>query len=170
MIVCPNCQTRYIENTLFCEECGDYLSSGEVPKTNPVGTRILSGVQTRSSELRGSLSATDLTLPTISLKIDRGREIAVKLDKAIHMGRLDPISNMFPEIDLTEDGGFEKGVSRRHARILRRENDVFLEDLGSTNGTFINGEKISPFHTEMIIDGDSVRLGNLQIEVRLQVR
>jgi hypothetical protein len=168
MIVCPNCKTRYIENTLFCEECGDYLSGGEVPKTNPVGTRILSDARLRSPDLRAALNPSGSMLPIISLIIEQGREIAVRLEKAIHMGRLDPISNMFPEIDLTEDGGFEKGVSRRHARILRRENEFFVEDLGSTNGTFINGEKISPFHTEPITDGDSLRLGNLQIEVHLQ--
>lgn len=48
-------------------------------------------------------------------------------------------------------------VSRRHARFLMREDSVFIEDLGSTNGTFLNGERIST--TQQLRLGDIVTLG-----------
>jgi len=99
---------------------------------------------------------------------DKKREVEVPLNKAIHMGRLDPASDVFPEVDLTEDNGLEKGVSRRHARILKREGTVVVEDLGSINGTFINGKRLAPYLPETLKDGDSLQLGRLLIEIKLR--
>jgi pSer/pThr/pTyr-binding forkhead associated (FHA) protein len=90
------------------------------------------------------------------------------LNKAIHMGRLDPASDVFPEVDLTNDNGLEKGVSRRHARILKREGTVIVEDLGSINGTFINGKRLAPYLPEVLHHGDQLQLGKLLIEVEMR--
>jgi pSer/pThr/pTyr-binding forkhead associated (FHA) protein len=98
---------------------------------------------------------------------ESGREIEALLNKAIHLGRLDPASDVFPEIDLSDDSGLEKGVSRRHARILKREGTVVVEDLGSINGTFINGKRLAPYLPEALHDGDQLQLGKLLIEIEL---
>ena len=58
-------------------------------------------------------------------------------------------------------------VSRRHARILKREGTVVVEDLGSINGTFINGKRLAPYLPEALHDGDQLQLGKLLIEVEL---
>jgi pSer/pThr/pTyr-binding forkhead associated (FHA) protein len=84
------------------------------------------------------------------------------------MGRVDPTANVFPEIDLTEDDGLDKGVSRCHARILKQENKVFIEDLGSINGTFINGKKLVSHLPEALSNGDILHLGKLPLEVNIQ--
>ncbi len=54
----------------------------------------------------------------------------------------------------------DDGVSRQHARIVREGNDVWLEDLGSANGTRVNGESIDryPLH-----DGDKIHVGEKTI-------
>ena len=96
---------------------------------------------------------------------ERGREVEASLTKAVHLGRLDAASDILPEVDLSGDGGSGKGVSRRHARILKREGTVMLEDLGSINGTFINGKRLPPFQTEVLHDGDQLQLGKLLIEI-----
>jgi pSer/pThr/pTyr-binding forkhead associated (FHA) protein len=96
---------------------------------------------------------------------ESGREVVVPLTKAVHLGRLDPASDIIPEVDLSEDGGSQKGVSRRHARILKRGRTVMLEDLGSINGTFINGKRLAPYLAEALYDGDQVQLGTLLIEI-----
>jgi DNA-binding winged helix-turn-helix (wHTH) protein len=57
-------------------------------------------------------------------------------------------------------------VSRRHARILLEDDDVFLEDLGSKNGTFLRGERISA--RAPLSDGDNVCLGSEWIAVRIR--
>lgn len=57
------------------------------------------------------------------------------------------------------------GVSRRHARILVRGSEATLEDLGSTNGTFV-GE--TPISSERgLVDGDVIRLGSAKVPVRI---
>src|SRR4051794_41606089 len=49
-------------------------------------------------------------------------------------------------------------VSRRHAAIRVQGEDVAIEDLGSTNGTFVNDQRIEG--TRALRDGDTVRFGN----------
>jgi DNA-binding winged helix-turn-helix (wHTH) protein len=57
------------------------------------------------------------------------------------------------------------GVSRRHARVSVVGEQVTLEDLGSTNGTHLRGEKI--MQPVRLIDGDEIRLGPVRIVFRL---
>jgi hypothetical protein len=49
-------------------------------------------------------------------------------------------------------------VSRRHARVVRRADGYAVEDIGSTNGTFVNGQRIS--HLTLLQDGDTIDLGD----------
>jgi pSer/pThr/pTyr-binding forkhead associated (FHA) protein len=85
------------------------------------------------------------------------------------IGRADPSGGIFPEVDLSQDNGYMAGVSRRHARIIRRGDDFFLEDLNSMNGTFLNRNKL-PAHTPVPFqDGDEIRLGNLVLRVIIEV-
>ena len=57
-------------------------------------------------------------------------------------------------------------VSRRHARILRQAEGLYLEDLGSSNGTFLNGERLS--QPALLSPDDQIRLG-LSIELTFEV-
>lgn len=54
-------------------------------------------------------------------------------------------------------------VSRRHARFLLRDDSVFVEDLGSTNGTFLNGERIAS--PQQLRKGDVITLGESVVMV-----
>jgi len=91
--------------------------------------------------------------------------VDLPLTKEVIIGRLDPASDCFPEIDLTSDGGLKKGVSRRHAKITRRGNEVFIEDLGSMNGTFLNRKKLTPYLPQVLKNGDELQLGRLILRV-----
>ena len=105
----------------------------------------------------------------IRLKIvESAREVEALLTNVIPLGRLDPASDVFPKIDLTLDSGLEKGVSRRHARILKREGTILVEDLGSINGTFLNGKPLSPYLPAILHHGDQLQLGKLLIEVEMR--
>jgi len=81
---------------------------------------------------------------------------------------MDPNQSIYPEIDLTDELALEAGVSRRHACIYRRGNDVEVEDLGSINGTLLNGKRLAPYIPEPLKDGDQLQLGKLLIEVCLK--
>jgi hypothetical protein len=58
----------------------------------------------------------------------------------------------------------EPSVSSHHCEIIRRGNDIVVKDLGSTNGTFINGEKVGE---ATLKSGQILRLG--QVEMRLEL-
>jgi hypothetical protein len=59
----------------------------------------------------------------------------------------------------------DPSVSRRHLRFIRRQDDVFVEDLGSSNGTLLNGRAVAaPLR---IVDGDSIKVGSRILTVRI---
>ncbi|MGD9317576.1 MAG: FHA domain-containing protein, partial [Anaerolineae bacterium] len=61
-----------------------------------------------------------------------------------------------------------KGVSRRHARISRRDDQVFIEDLNSLNGTFLNSTRLVADLTYPLKSNDQVQLGKLVLTVDLK--
>jgi serine/threonine-protein kinase len=80
------------------------------------------------------------------------------------LGRRDPMSNIFPEVDLSKFDPQTK-ISRKHARIWREGDVYMLEDLGSSNGTVltstINGSiRLLPRQPQVLTHGDKVRLGD----------
>ncbi len=83
------------------------------------------------------------------------------------VGREDPVSNVFPEIDLTDHGGDEGGVSRRHARIFVQGAQILVEDLNSTNYTHVNQQRLTPGHPHSLNDGDELRFGRVKLNFYL---
>ena len=57
----------------------------------------------------------------------------------------------------------DKGVSRRHAQIRTKDGRSTLTDLGSTNGTKLNGQQVQ---SRPLSDGDRITVGNTVIEYR----
>ena len=57
-------------------------------------------------------------------------------------------------------------VSRRHCVIRTTENDVTVKDLGSRNGTFVNGEQVA--QETVLLDGDHLRVGPLEFQIVLE--
>jgi pSer/pThr/pTyr-binding forkhead associated (FHA) protein len=83
------------------------------------------------------------------------------------IGRWDADGGIFPDVDLDTDDP-EAKVSRRHARISFRDGQYFLEDLGSTNGTFVNrGRRLSPGTSQTLKDGDEIIVGKTFLRFRL---
>ena len=144
MIKCPVCQTEHPENTLFCDVCGSYLLEGDLKETDVLAIAEVTRMEREeTSEVLGEGVTSPLGLKLTIL--DSGRVVEVPLTKEVNIGRLDSAIAWFPEVDLTSEGGLEKGVSRHHAKITRRGREVFIEDLGSINGTFLNRKKLIPY-------------------------
>jgi pSer/pThr/pTyr-binding forkhead associated (FHA) protein len=87
-----------------------------------------------------------------------GTEFQLTNDEST-IGRWDADNGVFPDIDLDTHDDDAK-VSRRHARIRRNNGSYFIEDLGSTNGTYVNrGRRLLPGNTQILNDGDEVIVG-----------
>jgi hypothetical protein len=77
------------------------------------------------------------------------------------VGRGDPVSNFFPDIDLNPYGAIDNGVGRRHMRLFIQGGQVLIEDLDSTNGTLLNSQKLTARQPQPIRDGDQIVVGKL---------
>lgn len=80
-------------------------------------------------------------------------------------GRSDSSSTYLPDIDLAAYDARDKGVSRRHAVLIRYRGMIHILDLNSVNGTFLNGERILPEVPYALNGGDQVMLANLCLTI-----
>ena len=105
----------------------------------------------------------------IALRLDiQGAEtpLSVTLTGEAVIGRRDPDGDNVPDIDLTSFGGYRKGISRRHAVLYVQDNQLRLTDMGSYNGTFLNGHRVPARQTALVNDGDEIRVGQIVFYVR----
>ena len=168
MITCPVCRIAYVENTLFCSECGLYLLKSEEMGTDPLEAAQVQWLGDNDGSPPRDQGELNSGPRAVRLHIsygDQERELEVPMTKPIRLGRMDPLQDIYPEVDLTESLAMEYGVSREHARIFRRGDIIVVEDLGSTNGTLLNGERLAPFLPQILEDGDQLQLGKLLIDV-----
>lgn len=101
------------------------------------------------------------TFPTyhyLTLRNKRYR-IALPTDGEIVIGRFDPASTTNPDIDLSYNDRKNRVISRRHTRIVGLNSRFAIEDLGSTNGTMVNGKKLEIGEQAQLRPGDWVTLG-----------
>jgi len=141
---CSECQMENIEGALFCEECGAKLET--------------------MNELQGA--AMESPAGRLLLASPDGSTLEIPAKDDVVVGREDPISEVFPDLDLTGFGGMEKGVSRKHAVIHRSGADYTVEDMNSTNGTYVNRKKVQPNTPQAIKPGDELRFGKLAFSLK----
>jgi hypothetical protein len=96
-----------------------------------------------------------------------GATLALPAAAQVVVGRADPVSNFFPDLDLTPHGALEGGVGRRHVRLFVQGGQIFVEDLDSTNGTFRNGARLAPRQPTPLAHGDELRLGSVVLTVQI---
>ena len=126
---------------------------------HPKGNEAAPNVQTDVTDALEIPSVIRLTI------VETSREIKTNLEQTILFGRRDPSTDTYPEVDLTHDRGGENGVSRRHARLTKHADRILLEDIGSINGTFVNGNRLAAYLPQVVQYGDQIALGKLVIKV-----
>jgi pSer/pThr/pTyr-binding forkhead associated (FHA) protein len=100
--------------------------------------------------------------------MDSGKILPLASRSEFTLGRLSQGQPIMPDIDLTPYQAYASGVSRLHAVVKRDASRVLVMDLGSSNGTYINGRRINPHVEESLNHGDIVALGKLKIQVLLR--
>ncbi len=146
-LTCPNCHAATRAGDLYCDTCGHLLrpESGS-PTPEPQ----------ESADDPARQSAPRLIIQPDSIVVELVPNQAVYI-----IGRQDPGSGTYPDVDLVPFGGEEGGVSRRHAKITRRDEVYYIEDLNSVNYTFVNKKKIVMGIDHPLQDGDEIRLGRV---------
>ncbi len=177
MITCDRCKTENLDGSQYCDECGAPLRPNGRP--SPFQNRPAQGSNGNHApapnpnprpEFAGKRVSAGLTFPAARstakpharLVIEKGRSSGKQFmlsDVESQIGRWDADGGIFPDVDLDTDDP-EAKVSRRHARITLSNGQYFLEDLGSTNGTFINrGKRLPPGQRQALCDGDEIIVG-----------
>lgn len=95
-----------------------------------------------------------------------GREFAIS-GHEVTIGRVDPATGIHPSVDLAcEDVVYS--VSRRHARILRSDDELVLaEELGVSNGTWLNDVRLKTGVLNPLVGGDQLRIGQVTLILEL---
>jgi len=80
------------------------------------------------------------------------------------LGRFDKKSILNDRVDLSPYDAAHRGVSRQHACLYMEDNHLYLIDLGSSNGTFLGGQRLSPHQPALLRKGDEILLGRLPVQ------
>lgn len=168
MIRCHQCGSQNLMKAEFCDECGARLSSATMQSFTPPPASFLrddikpNPVQPISpiSKLFVEEAEKLPALARVILSIKGSAEQEFVLTKPeILIGRWDATRGIFPDIDL-EQTDLESKVSRRHARIICRDGQHWIEDLGSLNGTVINRQhRLQQGKPVQLRDGDEIIVG-----------
>jgi CheY-like chemotaxis protein len=95
--------------------------------------------------------------------------IQVQVHEAMIIGRSDPHTGVYPDVDLGPHGAQSNGVSRQHAAVIAKDNRIKIKDLGSINGTKLNGYVLEANQEYRLRHGDSIDIGQLKLQVRFAV-
>jgi len=167
MIICQNCRHENVTGAVFCAECGAQLDGVETLVTQAITDEQI------EEELRKKAPRPEMdSAPAnswLSLHLmDSGKILPLASRNEFTLGRLSEGQPIMPDIDLTPYQAYASGVSRLHAVVKRDGTTVMVMDLGSSNGTYLNGRRLNPHMEESLNHGDIVALGKLKIQVLLR--
>lgn len=182
MIKCQTCGTENLDGSQFCDECGTNLQSSnnnnsaaqpqsfQPPISEPsfqVASVTSIGIEPIVEQVVPQQAVEKEETPKAegvhaSLNIERGASVGAEFlltSEESYIGRWDADNGIFPDIDLDAYDP-EAKVSRRHARIIYQNGKHSIEDLGSTNGTYVNrGRRLIPGTPHILNNGDEIIVG-----------
>ncbi len=189
MIKCQTCGMENLDGSQYCDECGAILGGNIFNKQSesvrpPENPNFQSQMSEQSVFQPANITSVGISplyeespaakMPlvneespknkgiTATLVIERGESIGTEFSlsaKESFIGRWDADNGIFPDVDLDAHDP-EAKVSRKHARIIHEKGRYSVEDLGSTNGTFVNrGRRLIPGNAHSLNDGDEIIVG-----------
>ena len=130
------------------------------------------GLNRRSSDATPSkrVAAIDPSKLGKAIKLvhsESGSEFALNTSKPeMLIGRPDPVTGLLPEINLGPLDA-QRSLSRRHAKVINEGGMLFLrEEVGTTNGTFVNGDRLETGQARPLTPGDVLRFGSVELKVQ----
>ena len=153
---CPACGAHVTPGTSFCEFCGAALV---IPAASSPAAAVSAPAQVATPVVPVSAGAGTPVL----VVVETGQALPLTQGTEVLVGREDPYSSVYPDVDLTPYGAEEKGVSRRHFKLTLAEGQYVILDLGSTNYTWVNQQRLQPNVPVSLNDGDEIRAGRLKL-------
>ncbi len=168
MIVCSNCHHPNMAGALFCSECGAPLATANALDPQQVETGRMKDILGQSAIVPPKPPAVVMNDWATLHLLDTGQMLPLTERSEFTLGRISDGQPIMPDIDLSPYQAYARGVSRLHAVLKREASRVFLMDLGSSNGTYVNGKRLAPNVDHAISNGDVVALGKLKIQILLK--
>jgi hypothetical protein len=188
---CPTCGLVNRVGVLVCENCGTSLISGaaSVPSTRSLQDKSGGTGQLTTDRLPPDKLLEIEKLPLTTLRIENRsiletaqsgvtEDTILKLEipgasqplmvlpkREVMVGRKDLTTGTQPDLDLTPFAGYRMGVSRRHAVFRMYDRRIEVVDLGSSNGSRLNGILLHAHQPYLLRDGDLLTLGKMEMRV-----
>ena len=138
----------------LAEAAREHATTEQYHLLGPVEVDIFENPRLKAGSLEVTALVREGELPVIVSGPD-GTRLTLSEGQTLIIGRL-------PECDITVN---DASISRRHAHITRHGDEVSITDLGSTNGTSVNGSKIQ---RSVVVNGDEISVGTARITVEIQ--
>lgn len=136
---CPSCKAVFTKAAKYCPHCGVLLEAAAADKTHIM-------IQPKEAA-----DAEQMNKAGYIIRKANRQKIMLNNRPGLLIG-----SSKY-ECDYCVNSS---GVSRRHAEIIRRETRYFINDLGSSNHTYVNGEQLVPHSERMLRDQDVIKMAD----------
>jgi hypothetical protein len=162
-VQCPHCGFECHPQETQCPRCGETLA----PPISSITNATDRAQQADGTAVLGVNDSIE-SLPQVTLHfLPSGPHVPLSPGTPVILGRKGGVQEPAEVLDLTELHASELGVSRRHCLLLQRGSQVIVMDLGSTNGTYLNGERLPPHQVHAVTHGDRLLLGELLLIISI---
>lgn len=158
---CYVCQNKNESNTMVCKYCGASLDESKYATTRN------SEIKINYSEKPKQLKIDEAIIPNEGMAVyfsETTKPFVIQTDKEFIIGRK-VIETSEVMLDLSDFDGFKMGLSRRHAMIRQTKSGYEIIDLSSTNGTWLNDERLVPYTPYPLASGSHLRLSRIRLSV-----
>lgn len=165
--ICPVCKEINEPEAVLCRACGAeledlFMDPGARTQTTNMPAVVLENI--------GDWSINKAAVPENGIAVFIEGEfnpVYQDIKAEFVIGRKAQTTSLISEglLDLAPLGGYAQGISRRHATIQRTEHGYEIFDLGSSNGTWLNDEKLAPHKNYPLVSGSHLRLGSMRLFV-----
>jgi hypothetical protein len=156
--ICENCKRENPASEYYCYACGHILAAG----LQAIATHNLPDALLKPQIRWGTAYFGEQMALRIHVR-DTNELIEARFEEECVLGR--KVEDVVPDIDLTPYHAVDMGVSRRHAKLTRQSATIMVQDLGSVNGTFLNGQKLLPYQPRVLRNEDELRLGHMVLRI-----
>ena len=164
---CPVCQRKNKTDATRCAYCGSAMQKAQSGMGIHTTLNIAPSTDTIQAKERCQVYLKQIKPGDICFILEKKQTqiVSHKVSETI-LGRFfDDLESGNGNLDLDPYGAGAAGVSRRHARIIRVDEQFIIEDLNSTNGSWLNGQRISAGTTYPLTCGDQIWLGQFKLTI-----